>query len=155
MALQAALFAVFPALIYLVGRRLHSRPAGILLAALITMRGLNSLTAAAWIDTSTFKHMLPDFPTAICMAALVLLLLKWLEAPEHNRRYVLWMGGLLGLGSLLRPHVLVLMPFVLLLAAWLYRSRWRSALGLLALTLVTALAAVAPWTFLSPGAGSF
>lgn len=155
MALQAALFAVFPALIYLVGRRLHSRPAGILLAALITMRGLNSLTAAAWIDTSTFKHMLTDFPTAISLATFVLLLLRWLEAPEQNRRYVLWMGGLLGLGSLLRPHVLVLLPFVLLLAAWLYRSRWRPALGLLALTLVTALAAVAPWTFLSPGAGSF
>lgn len=155
MSFQAALFAIFPALLYLVGKRLHSRPAGILIAALITMRGLNSLTAAAWIDTSTFKHMLTDFPTAICLAIVLLLLLRWLDAPDKNRSTLLWIGGLLGIGSLLRPHVLVLLPFVLLLAAWQYRKQWRSGLGLLALTVVTALAAVSPWTFLSPGAGSF
>ena len=155
MALQAALFAIFPALLYLIGKQLHSRAAGILIAALVTMRGLNSLTAAAWIDTATFKHMLTDFPTAIALAVLVLLLLRWLEAPQQNARYVLWIGGLLGLTSLLRPHVLLLLPPVLLLALWVYRPRWRQTLVLGALTLVASFAAVAPWTFVSPGAGSF
>jgi hypothetical protein len=154
MALQATLFAVFPALLYLIGKHLHSRAAGILIAALITMRGLNSLTAAAWIDTATFKHMLTDFPTAIGLAVLVLLLLKWLEAPGQNGRYLLWTGGLLGLTSLVRPHVLLLLAPLLLLAAWLYRSRWQHVLVLGTLTLVASFAAVAPWMFLSPGAGS-
>ena len=155
MALQAALFAILPALLYLIGKVLGGRPAGILSAALVTMRGLNSLSAAAWIDTATFKHMLTDFPTAIALAVFVLLALKWLQAPQQNARTLLWIGGLLGLTSLLRPHVLLLLPAVLLLALWLYRPRWRQALVLGALTLVAFFASVAPWMFLSPGAGSF
>jgi hypothetical protein len=53
----------FSALLYLIGKRLHSRTA-LTLAVLIIFRGLTSLDASAWIDTATFKHMLTDFPTA-------------------------------------------------------------------------------------------
>jgi len=63
MSIQAAIFAVFPALLYLIGKRLHSRTAGLALAVLIIFRGLTGLDASAWIDTATFKHMLTDFPT--------------------------------------------------------------------------------------------
>ncbi len=155
MTVQAVLFAAFPALLYLIGKRMQGRPAGILIAALSTMRGLNSLTAASWIDTSTFKHMLTDFPTAIALAILVLLLLKWLEAPAQKGHYLLWMGGLLGLTSLMRPHVLLLFAPILLLAGWLYRSRWRQAFVLGALTVAAGIAAVTPWPILSQGAASF
>jgi hypothetical protein len=154
MAVQAALFAVFPALLFLIGRRLHSRTAGILLAALTILRGLNSLSAAAWIDTATFKHMLTDFPTAIGVALCVLLLLRWVESPHTRARSLLWIGAVLGLTSLLRPHVLLLVPLVVLLALWVYRARVRRALVLCGLTLLALLAAISPWLFLGPGAGS-
>lgn len=55
MTAQATLFAVFPMVIYLIGRELHSRALGISAAVLILLRGLNSLIASKWIDLASPK----------------------------------------------------------------------------------------------------
>jgi len=154
MSIQAAVFAVFPALLYLVGKHLHSRTAGLVLAALIIMRGLTSLDASSWIDTATFKHMLTDFPTAIGMAGFLVLILKWMEAPRDRVSCLIWAGGVLGLTSLLRPHVLLLMAGIALLAVWLYRQHWKKALGTAALASLAFLVAVLPWMTVGPSSGS-
>lgn len=154
MSIQAGIFAVFPALTYLIGRKLHGRIAGLILAALITMRGLNSLIAAPWIHSSTFKHMLTDFPTAIGLAIFVLLVLKWLESPRHHLHLVMWASGVLGLTSLLRPHVLLLMPAILLLAICVYWPAWKHGLTTVGFVVIAFMASAAPWMFLAPGAGS-
>ncbi len=154
MAVQAAIFAVFPAVLYLIGRRLHSRTAGLVLAALITMRGLTSLDASAWIDTANFKHMLTDFPTAIGVAVFLLLVLGWLEAPRERISSLAWAGGVLGLTSLLRPHVLLLLAGVMLLAWWVYRPQVRQGLMASALASVAFLMGVLPWLMLGPSSGS-
>jgi hypothetical protein len=154
MSIQAALFAVFPAVLFLIGTRLHSRTAGLILSALVILRGLNSLDASAWIDTATFKHMLTDFPAAIGVAVFLLLILNWLEA--HQKRYaqLMWAGGALGLTSLLRPHVLLLMAGVLVLVVWLRRFQLRRGLVVAALSLLAFLVPVTPWMVLGPGSGS-
>ncbi len=155
MSIQAAIFAVFPAITYSIGRTLHSRIAGMVLAVLTTLRGLNSLTATPWIHSSTFKHMLTDFPTAIGLAIFVLLMLKWLQSPQSQRYLLFWASGVIGLTSLLRPHVLLLLPLVFLLAFFVETSGWRQRLITLGLTLLAFLASIAPWMFFAPGAGSF
>jgi len=143
MAAQAALFAIFPALIFLIGEKIHSRAAGVTLAALITLRGLNSIIASAWIDTSAPKHMLTDFPTAIGLALFALLVLHWLEKPSARWAFFGWALGALGFTSLLRPHVMLLTAPLLLLALWQSKRRLAlAAFGLLALT-----ASIGPWAF--------
>jgi len=154
MAIQAVLFAVFPAVLYLIGRQLHSRTAGVVLAALVTLRGLTSLDASAWIDTATFKHMLTDFPTAIGVAVFLLLILRWSGSPEARPSALLWAGGVLGLTSLLRPHVLFLLAATPFLAFWIHRPRWRTASSRAALVILAFLMAVLPWLTLGPGRGS-
>jgi hypothetical protein len=154
MAVQAAIFAVFPALLFLIGRKLHSRNAGIILATLTTLRGLNSLSAAAWIDTSTFKHMLTDFPTAIGLAIFILLILKWLDSPNVHWRVVLWAAGVIGLTSLLRPHVLLLLPLLMLMILWAYRLHWKQNLIVSGVTLLAFAACISPWIFLGSGTSS-
>ncbi|HEY5984586.1 MAG TPA: hypothetical protein VIU38_14065, partial [Anaerolineales bacterium] len=154
MSIQAALFAVFPALLYLLGRRLHSRTAGGVLAALISMRGITSLPASAWIDTATFKHMLTDFPTAIGIAVYLLLATHWLESPRQRLNSLAWAAGVLGLTSLLRPHVLFILGGTLMLALWVYRDQRKFAAGAGALSLVAFLIAVLPWMTLGPSSGS-
>lgn len=154
MSIQAAVFAVFPALLYLIGKHLHSRTAGLVLAALIIMRGLTSLEASAWIDTATFKHMLTDFPTAIGIAVFLVLILKWMTAPRERAACAIWAGGVLGLTSLLRPHVLLLMAATALLVIWLYRSHRTRGLGTAALALLAFLMGVLPWMTLGPRSGS-
>jgi hypothetical protein len=154
MSIQAALFAIMPALLFLLGTKLHGRNAGLVIAVLTIQRGLNSLTAAPYIHSSTFKHMLTDFPTGIGLAAFVLLLLHWLESPNSRRGAVLWAAGILGLTSLLRPHVLTLLPIVLILVLFVERRRFGSRLLMPSLSLIAFLAATAPWTFLGSGANS-
>jgi len=154
MSIQAAIFAVFPALLFLIGKRLHSLTAGLTLAALIIVRGLGSLDASAWIDTATFKHMMTDFPTAIGVAGFLVLALKWLENPRENLSSLIWAGGVLGLTSLLRPHVMLLMAAAALLALWLMRTEWRRAVGITALASLAFLMAVLPWLVLGPSSGS-
>ncbi|HET6845588.1 MAG TPA: hypothetical protein VFH29_02060, partial [Anaerolineales bacterium] len=155
MALQAALFAVLPALMYLLGTKLHSRTAGCILAILTILRGLNSLTAAQYIHSSTFKHMLTDFPTGAGLAGFLLLMLHWLESPERRRGWVWWASGILGLTSLLRPHAVALLPLVILLALVAKPGRPGGRLLLAGLSLFAFLVAIAPWTFMGSGANSF
>lgn len=154
MSIQAGLFAIFPALMYLLGSRMHSRTAGLILGGLVILRGLNSLDASPWIHSSTFKHMLTDFPTAIGLAVFALLLLTWLESPGKHPGAAIWAGGVLGLTSLLRPHVLVILGATLPLCLWVERSRPRRGLLLSALTLAAFLAAIAPWTLLASKSAS-
>jgi hypothetical protein len=154
MSIQAALFAVFPALLYLFGKQLHSRTAGLILAALAIMRGLTSLDASAWIDTSTFKHMLTDFPAAIGVAGFLFLVLKWMGAPRERVSHLMWACAVLGLTSLLRPHVIILMGGTALLVVWLYRRQWKKSLGAVTLASLAFLVAVIPWMMLGPSSGS-
>ena len=74
MAAQAAVFAVFPALVYLVGRSLNSRAIGFAAAVVAAFRGANSIAASNMIDMANPKMMLTDFPTAIGIALIVLFL---------------------------------------------------------------------------------
>jgi hypothetical protein len=154
MAIQACIFAVFPALLYLIGRRLHSRAAGLVIAFLAALRGLNGLGASAWIDTAGFKHMLTDFPTAIGVAIYVVLILGWLASPQRRPALLLWAAGVVGLSSLLRPNMLILFALTLAIIVWVYRSRMMSVLGVSSLASLAFLAGVAPWLIFGPSSGS-
>lgn len=145
LALQAFLYGVFPALAYLIGRELHSRSLGMALAILLTLRGWNGLVLGGVIDTSTQKQLLTDFPAAIGLALTVWLALRWAHAPRERWLLVIWLGGVVGLGSFLRPHLLFfLLPALMLTLALFWRSK-RTALLLAGLTFAAYLAAVLPW----------
>lgn len=154
MAIQAAIFAVFPAILYLIGEKLHSRIAGIILAVLTILRGSNSLIATTWIYTATFKHMLTDFPTALGLAIFILLILHWLEDPRQRWQHACWAAGVVGLTSLVRPHVVLLLPALCLAVLWAYKPRWKPGLAVVGLTLVAFLASVSPWVIFGPANGS-
>ncbi len=144
MTAQAVLFAIFPVLIYLLGRELHGRALGISAAVLISLRGLNSLISSKWIDLASPKMILTDFATAIGVAAFLLFALKWLREP--SKRYLaLWAGGMLGLTIMLRTNVLMLIPVLILFLWFRLRPHWGfAALGTV-LLILGMLAATTPW----------
>ncbi len=151
MAIQAGVFAVFPAVIYLIGKELHSRRAGILVAALASWRGVNALAAMALIDTSTVKHMLTDFPTGLGLAIACLFIIQWLKDPLTNWHKAAWATGALGLTSLLRPHVMVILIIILVIIFIQYLPRWRKSLAIASLGVAAFLASVSPWMFFGGG----
>ncbi|GAB4424156.1 MAG: hypothetical protein Kow002_13700 [Anaerolineales bacterium] len=143
--LQAALFAIFPAIIYLLGVRLHSRQAGMTAGVFIVFRGINSLAASPWIDNSHLKNILIDFPTAIALATFTLLIVRALKSKTWTD--LLGAAGTLGLATMLRLHVLIFLPLLAGAAIYLLLirqpwKRWLSAGALLSLGLSTILL---PW----------
>ncbi len=144
-AWQAALFAVFPALGYLLGKQLHSRAVGAGLALLFTLRGINSIVLGPFINTVHQKQMMTDFPSAIFMLLIAILLIRWLREPGKNWSSLAWAAGVTGLATLLRPHPLVYLPILIALAIWVYRSQKRLWLTFSGVILITALAGVLPW----------
>ena len=144
-AWQAALYAIFPALGYLLAKRLHSRAAGLGLAALLMLRGVNSLEIGQFINTAHQKQMMTDFPTAIFVLLISILLIRWLQDPGKNWLSLGAAAGVSGLATLLRLHPIIYLPILIVLMAWVYRQKKRLWLSFTAMILMLALAGVFPW----------
>lgn len=109
MALQAAIFAVFPSIAYLIGKELLNRPLGIATASMIAFHGYNSIAAASLINLASPKQMMTDFPTSIGVAISVLTLLRFANRRELNPDGAIWHGGAIGFAFLIRPTALSLL----------------------------------------------
>ena len=144
-AVQAGIFAIFPALIYLIGRSLNTRAIGFASAVIATLRGINSIAASNMIDMANPKMLLTDFPTAIGIALIVLLTCEWLKKPAQKWHYALWIGGVIGLTMMLRTNALLLLLLIPLYAAlrlWPERKKWLISCFLVILAI---FAITLPW----------
>jgi hypothetical protein len=150
-ALQAALYAAFPGILYLLGKEIHSRTFGVILAVLATLRGLNGIAASSMIDLANQKQMLTDFPIAILMAWLALMMVKWLKAPHKNYTYALWVGGIAGLAIMLRTHALFSMLFAFLVCFIVYWHQKSRGFLVSFLLVIAMFASILPWGIASGG----
>ncbi len=145
MAAQAVVFAVFPALVYWIGRSFNVRAVGFAAALVAMFRGANSIAASNMIDMANPKMMLTDFPTAIGVALIILLTCAWLRTPERRGYYALWIGGVVGLSIMLRTNALVFLLFVPLLAILASPLDWKQWLTSSFLVLIAVVAITLPW----------
>ncbi|MCS6993113.1 MAG: hypothetical protein NZP74_04715 [Anaerolineales bacterium] len=145
LGVQAFLCGVLPALAYLTGKELHSRALGTALAALLALRGWNGLALGGIIETATPKMLLTEFPTATGLALVIWLAIRWARAPQAHWPMAAWLGGVVGLWSFIRPHMLFfLLPSLALAFGVSLRKRWLGS-GLAGLVFAAYLAAVLPW----------
>lgn len=127
---QVLVLALFPALLYLLGTKLHNRLSGLLLASIVTLREANSIALGDVANMSHAKLLMADLPTALLVAGLALAAVVWLRGSARSWIAPLLVGGLLGWSILLRSQSLTLLPFFILLAllVWGWRAAWRPAL---------------------------
>lgn len=144
-ALQGALLAVFPIGLYLLGSKLHSRPAGLLAALLGILREYNAISATPFGMTSNSKMLMTDFPMAVAVCFAALGFVHWLQNRSSRRRLALFAGGVCGAIVLVRVQFLLCVPFLLLLAFPVYEKRWRSYLAALALFGIGFGLVISPW----------
>jgi hypothetical protein len=76
-ALQAAIYAVLPAILYLLGKDIHSRSFGFILAILSMLRGINGIAAGSMINLANQKQLLTDFPAVIFVAWFALMICRF------------------------------------------------------------------------------
>ena len=147
--LQVIVLAVFPAVLYLLGKLFHSRPAGVMLALFSICIEANAITASQWLLTSNTHLFLSEVPTAIGLLLFIYWLVQWLRQPERLTLYPLLAGGVLGLMTLVRHNPWLLLPAALGLALLVYRRNWRGYLRASLLFLLALFIAIAPWMWRS------
>jgi len=144
MALQAAMYAVLPALAYLLGRRLFGSGTGIAIAVMTVFRGYNSIALTSLLNLSSPKQMLTDFPTAIGAAIAIFTLLALFDKKQDSTTRAAWHGMSLGFAFLIRPTALALLaisPVIGLFQKWGY-GKW---LRVVLLVIFSFIIFITPW----------
>lgn len=142
-AAQTLVLAFFPIALYFLAKKIHSPTAGVIVALFAIFRELVGL----WISSNTrvvnSKMFTTDFPTAMAIAFICLVMLWWLE--RRDLKSTLVAGGAFGLLLLFRTQSLLTLPFVFILAWFVYQRKtktWILAGVVFAFTMVVT---VLPW----------
>lgn len=144
-SLQIAVFAIFPVLIYFLGTKFNNRLFGIILAAFAIIKEHNALLSTFKISVSNSRLYMTEFPTALMLLALGLVLFLWFRQPEKKHLAII-AGGILGFSTMIRTNPLVLIPFVLVFMFLLLKLNWRKWLKYSLFLILGFVLAVGPWT---------
>ena len=140
---QTLVLAVIPVVFYYLGKRLHSRAAGLTIALFFIFRELTTLLISSNTRVSNSKTLLVDLPTLLFLLLSCLFVFRWLE--NKSQRDALIAGGMFGLLLLLRTQSILLLPFIILMALLVLGWKNRSFYLLTAIFLLGLIIAVTPW----------
>lgn len=140
---QVMVLALLPAILFLLGRELHSPKTGLLLAVIVIYRAVNAIQAVTAITTASVKELMSETPLALALAVLCLVVIRYWK----NRsavKFPILLGGVYGIALLIRPHPIFFFPILLLFLVWLSWKNFRRMAGHLALFAVTLALVLAP-----------
>ncbi len=140
---QTLVLALIPVLLYLLGRALHSRAAGLVAALFAIFREWTTILVSSQTRVSDSRTLLVDLPTLLLLLLACLFAVRWLA--RRDSRAALLAGGTFGLLLLLRSQTLLIVP-VFLIVAWIaLGTKHLGRAALLGLFLGAFFAAVTPW----------
>ncbi len=138
---QTLVLALLPAVLYLIGKEMHSRLGGVLLGMFAIFREMNSIQAINFANVSNSKLLLSDLPATLVVCVLVLTVIRWLKSDDAKiglRPFII--GGLVGCLNLMRIQTMLLEPFFILVFIIRYRKNFKKILQACAIfTLAVAL----------------
>jgi 4-amino-4-deoxy-L-arabinose transferase-like glycosyltransferase len=142
---QIVFLATLPAFIYLLGKSLFGRLAGVIGAVIIALRGATAIALSATITVSHARLLMSDLPATLAMVILVYLAVRWLQTGAK----ILGMlcGGSLGLAMLIRPELGAAVVPIALVSLIVFRKsirHWGSNFLLFTLGLLLMLS---PWVY--------
>ena len=147
--LQTLVLALFPVVLYLIGKAVHSRLAGIFVALLAIFREITAILATRFGYVSNSRQIMSDLPTALAIAFLVLLLIRWMQDPMSRRIYPLLVGGTLGAIILVRSQAALFGPFIVFFAWLAYKKNWKRWFLDGALVTFGVMIVITPWLWRS------
>lgn len=142
---QTAVLAVIPLLIFLLTKSLSNRPAGLAAALLVILRERNSILLTDVIKVSTSKMLMTDVPAMAAMLVITLLTVVWTQRPEKRPFLPMLIGGAMGMFSLLRGQILLLIPLALLFVIFVFRRHPRLLRSAIPVFLVGVALSLLPW----------
>jgi len=142
-AAQTLVLALFPVALYFLAKKLHSPAAGVTVALLAISRELVSLWISSNTRVANSKIFTTDFPTAMALAFLCLVLIWWLE--RRDLKSTLAAGGFFGLVLLFRTQSLLVLPVVFILAWFVYQRKTKEWIVAGIVFAAAMLLTVLPW----------
>ena len=140
---QSCVLALFPITLYFLGRKIHSRVAGVMIAFFAIFRELTTLWVSSATRVSDTRTLLTDLPTALMIALACLFVMRWLENKSIQRALIA--GGVFGVMLLLRTQSIIILPIAILLAIFVFWPHWLNAGKMIGLFILGVAVTVAPW----------
>jgi hypothetical protein len=146
---QTLVLASIPVVFYALGKKLHSRLAGVIIALIAIFREWTNLLVSSDTRVSNVKTLLVDTPTLLLILLACLFAFRWLERKDKGSAFIA--GGIFGILLLLRTQSMLILPVVFVVAFLaLHTEKRLSPKGMLWLTpmLVFSLGvavSVTPW----------
>ena len=144
---QILFLALFPGIIYLLGKELFDRWAGLLAAAFAILQEINAINLMDEFPVVSSKVMLtePFIQVWTGLLTLILVLAFKSEDKTRQRNLMLICGGALGLSSLFRLNTLFIVPFIILALIVRFSAKWKTILQHSAVFILGILVALSPW----------
>jgi hypothetical protein len=140
---QTLILALFPAILYLIGKEIHGNILGLGMGLFAIFREVNAIQASDIANVSNSKLLMSDFPSTLILSILILITIKWIKKPD-GKYFAVLLGGILGALALYRAQYLIFLPFFITMAFILYRKEWRSILVFSCLFLVCLSSTILP-----------
>lgn len=145
---QTLALAFIPVIFYALGKTIHSRTAGLLIALLSIFREWTALLVSSETRVSNTKTLLVDLPTLLLILLACLLAFRWLERKDRLGAFIA--GGVFGVLLLLRTQAMLILPVLFLAAFFALRSEKRPSpywvwIAPLLLFLLGLAASITPW----------
>ena len=143
---QTILLALFPAILFLLGGKMHSRPAGILAAALAIMQEMNGIQLMSDFPVISSKVLLSE-PFMQLWTGIITL--TGFIAFKGNKKLqtvlIIIFGGSLGLSSLFRLNTIVVIPFIVIVAFFYYFRDKKRMAWFIGVFLAGIFISLSPW----------
>ncbi|HEY3473131.1 MAG TPA: glycosyltransferase family 39 protein, partial [Anaerolineales bacterium] len=153
---QTFVLAIIPVVFYLLGKKLHSRTAGAIIAVFFIFREYTSLLISSDTRVSNTKTLMVDLPTLLLLILACLFTVRWLE--QKNEKSALIAGGMFGLLLLLRTQSMLVLPLILLVALLTLGWKKKRTYLLASFFILGLVATILPWlthNYLQTGAFAF
>jgi hypothetical protein len=142
-AAQTFVLALFPIILYFLGKKLHSPAAGTVVALFAIFRELVGLWISSNTRVANSRIFTTDFPTALGIAALCLVIIWWFE--RRDLKSTLVAGGAFGLLLLFRTQSLFILPVILILAWFVYQRKTIAWMSTCLVFITAMILTVLPW----------
>jgi hypothetical protein len=142
---QTILLAIMPALVYLLGKSILNRMAGVMAGLLAVFYQVNAIQSTNLIQVSNVKMMLSEPLTAVGILTLCLLTVRWLKTTKNWWENLMLAAGAVGIGSLIRLNAATMGLVLLLAAAIQLRWQWKKAAWAAVVAAVFFTLALTPW----------
>jgi hypothetical protein len=142
-AAQTLALAFFPVSLYFLAKKLHSPSAGVTVTLFAIFRELVGLWISSNTRVANSKILTTDFPTAMAISFVCLILLWWLEKRDFKSTLVA--GGSFGLLLLFRTQSLFILPAVFILAWFVFQRKTKNWIFAGIIFALAMLVTVMPW----------